>query len=182
MKKKEIKKKLEQEKKRMREFETSSLSSNVRNGLIISVCVIAFVFLMFTFTKIKTGEWNFFTKENFITYAAEIQTEKITCGSILNRKDEEYFVLAYDMKADNASLYTSLTEAYNNATKKISLYKVDLGNSRNQICQGDTLSITNDVKNLKLTNPTLLKVKNGKIVATINNYDEIKIELHKYVD
>ena len=137
---------------------------------------------MFVFTKIKTGEWNLFTKENNIFYTAEAQTEKILCGSILNRSDEEYYVLAYQMQEDNASLYQSIIEKYNSSSRKISLYQLDLSNSRNNICLSDNLSITNDVSTLKLVVPTLLKVKNGQIVSTITNYDQIKNELYTYVD
>ena len=113
---------------------------------------------MFVFTKIKTGEWNLFTKENNIFYTAEAQTEKILCGSILNRSDEEYYVLAYQMQEDNASLYQSIIEKYNSSSRKISLYQLDLSNSRNNICLSDNLSITNDVSTLKLVVPNTLAV------------------------
>lgn len=182
MKKKEVHKRLKKEKQAMREFSSNDLNKNVKNGIIITICVLGFVFLMFTFTKIKTGEWNFFTRENNIVYTAEIQTEKILCGSILNRNQEEYFVLAYNMADDNASLYQSIIEKYNNATSKISLYQVDLSNSRNNICLGETLNIVNDVTTLKLVNPTLLKIQNGKIISSYSDYTQIKNVLNSYVD
>ena len=159
-----------------------NIAINIKNVIIITCCVLAFIGLMFVFTKIKTGEWNLFTKENNIFYTAEAQTEKILCGSILNRSDEEYYVLAYQMQEDNASLYQSIIEKYNSSSRKISLYQLDLSNSRNNICLSDNLSITNDVSTLKLVVPTLLKVKNGQIVSTITNYDQIKNELYTYVD
>ena len=182
MKKKEMKKQLEKEKRGMREYQLNSDEKNIKNVIIITCCVVAFIGLMFVFTKIKTGEWNLFTKENNIFYTAEAQTEKILCGSILNRSDEEYYVLAYQMQEDNASLYQSIIEKYNSSSRKISLYQLDLSNSRNNICLSDNLSITNDVSTLKLVVPTLLKVKNGQIVSTITNYDQIKNELYTYVD
>ena len=182
MKKKEMKKQLEKEKRGMREYQLNNDEKNIKNVIIITCCVVAFIGLMFVFTKIKTGEWNLFTKENNIFYTAETQTEKILCGSILNRSDEEYYVLAYQMQEDNASLYQSIIEKYNSSSRKISLYQLDLSNSRNNICLSDNLSITNDVSTLKLVVPTLLKVKNGQIVSTITNYDQIKSELYTYVD
>ena len=104
MKKKEMKKQLEKEKRGMREYQLNNTDKNIKNVIIITCCVVAFIGLMFVFTKIKTGEWNLFTKENNIFYTAEAQTEKILCGSILNRSDEENYVLAYQMQEDNASL------------------------------------------------------------------------------
>ncbi len=182
MKKKEMQKKLKKEKVSMREYEMNSTNKNVKNGVIIACSVIAFIGLMFVFTKIKTGEWNLFTKENNINYTAEVQTEKITCGSILNRSDEEYLVVAYEMDEDSASLYQSIIEKYNNSSKKIPLYQLDLSNSRNNMCLADDLVVTNDVTTLKLVVPTLLKIKNNKVVSSLTNYDSIKNELYTYVD
>lgn len=181
MKKKEMKKRLEKEKRSMREFD-SNANINMKTILVLTVSVVGFVLLMFAFTKIKTGEWKLFTKQNDVVYKAEIQTTKILCGSILNRKEEEYYVLAYQMEEDNAVLYNSILEKYNSSRTKLPLYTVDLSNSRNNICLSDTLNITNDARTLKLTIPTLLKVSNKQVVSHNTNYDNIKNELFSYVD
>ncbi len=182
MKKKEYQRRLAKEKQDMKDYRESNAGMNVKTFIIIAGCVIGFVLLMFVFTKIKTGEWNLFTKENDITYRAEIQDVKILCGSVLNRSDSEYFVLAYEMNEDSASMYETIIEKYNGASSKIKLYKLDLGNSRNNICRGDTLNITNDITNLKLTIPTLIKVRNGQIVENYTDYNTIKNILFSYVD
>ena len=182
MKKKEYKKRLEKEKREMREFRESDSSASLKSGLIIASCVIGFVLLMFAFTKIKTGEWNFFTRKNDIVYKAEIQSTKILCGSVLNRSDSEYFVLAYELKEDTVSLYDSILEKYNSSKTKLPLYKLDLSNSRNNICKSDTINISNNASELKLTVPTLIKVKNGQITESYTSYDQIKQVLNSYVD
>ena len=181
MKKKEYQKRLAKEKKDMKDYRESNAGMNMKTFLIIALCVVGFVVLMFVFTKIKTGEWNLFTKENSVTYSAEVQDVKILCGSILNRTDPEYYVLAYEMKDDSASMYETIVEKYN-SSNNIKLYKLDLGNSRNNICKSDTLNITNDINNLKLTIPTLIKVKDGKIIENYTNYDSIKNILFSDVD
>lgn len=181
MKKKEYKKKLEKEKRELREFRESDLNGNLKTGIIITICVIGFVLLMFAFTKIKTGEWNIFTKENDITYKAEIQSTKILCGSILNRSDSEYFVIAYKLKEDSASLYESFLEKYNQGTNILPLYKLDLSNSRNGICTSDTVNISNNISELKFSEPTLIKVKDGKIIESYTTYEKIKDILLGYV-
>ncbi len=182
MKKKEYQKRLEKEKRDMKNYKESNAGINTKTFFIISISVVGFILLMFVFTKIKTGEWNLFTKENSVTYSAEVQDVKILCGSILNRMDPEYFVLAYEMKEDSASLYETIVERYSNLGRGGKLYKLDLGNSRNSICKGDNLNITNDLTNLKLIVPTLLKVKDGKIVENYTGYDSIKNILFSYVD
>lgn len=181
MKKKEYQKILKKEKREKKEYQESNAGINVKTFTIITVGVILFVFLMFAFTKIKTGEWNLFTKENSVNYSAEIQDVKILCGSVLNRKDNEYYVLAYDMNSDNSVLYESIISRYNSSIKAIKLYKLDLSNSRNNICKGD-LSITNDVTTLKLSAPTLIKVKNNLVVENYTDYNSIKNILLSYVD
>ena len=182
MKKKEYQKRLEKEKKDMKMYKESNAGMNPKTFLIIAVGVIGFFLLMFVFTKIKTGEWNLFTKDNPITYSAEVQDVKILCGSVLNRSDSEYFVLAYKMSEDSASLYETIIERYNGVSNKLKLYKLDLGNSRNNICFGDSLNITNDTSTLKLVMPTLIKVKSGKIIENYTNYDAIKKLLLSYVN
>lgn len=174
MKKKEYQKRLAKEKQDMRDYKESNAGINMKTFLIITACVVGFVLLMFVFTKIKTGEWNLFTKENSVTYSAEIQDVKILCGSVLNRTESEYYVLAYEMKKDSASLYETIVEQYNSSKDKIKVYKLDLGNSRNNICKSDTLNLTNDVTNLKLTIPSLIKIRNGQIVENYQDYDTIK--------
>lgn len=180
MKKKEYKKRLEKEKQQMKLLNDKSLDSNIKTGIIIAVSVIVFVFIMFAFTKIKTGEWNLFVKKNDITYRAEIQSTKILCGSILNRDDSEYFVLAYKMQEDSASLYETILERFNLSTNVIPLYKLDLSNSRNGICVADKVNISNNINDLKLKEPTLIKIKDGKITETYTEYEKIKNLLLNY--
>ena len=182
MKKKEYQKRLQKEKENLREYNKKNEGINIKTFIYITIGVVGFVFLMFAFTKIKTGEWNLFTKSNGIKYSAEVQSTKILCGSILNREEEEYYVLAFPMMEDEAVLYESVTERYKNSSKALPLYKVDFSNSRNNICKGESLAITNDVTTLKLVVPTLAKIKNGKIIETYTNYDSIKDVLFSYLD
>ena len=181
MKKKEYQKRLAKEKRDLKEYNELGAGINYKSFVVISISVIGFVFLMFAFTKIKTGEWNLFTKENSIKYTATIQDVKILCGSVLNRDEEEYFVLAYKLNEDDTSLYETILERYNSASNKLKLYKLDLGNSRNNICMGE-LNITNDIENLKLTVPTLIKVTNGNITENYTNYEAIKDKLLSYLN
>ena len=182
MKKKEYQKRIQKEKEDLKAFKNKNEGLNVRAFIYITLGVVGFVFLMFAFTKIRTGEWNLFTRKNSFKYEAEVQSTKILCGSILNREDSEYYVLAFPMKEDNAVLYESVVERYKSSSKAIPLYKVDFSNSRNNICKGDSLVITNDVTTLKLVNPTLAKVKDGNIVETHTDYDSIKNILFSYSD
>lgn len=181
MKKKEYKKRLEKEKRQLKEMRESDLNASIKTGIIITISVIGFILLVFVFTKIKTGEWNFFTKENDITYKAEIQTNKVLCGQILNRENSEYYVLGYEIKEDNVVLYESILERYNSSVDKLPLYKLDLSNSRNNICKDDKINISNNIEELKLSVPTLIKIKDGKIVESYITYEKLKEVLLSYI-
>lgn len=184
MKKKEYNKKRRKEKEDLKKLQLDgNNSSMVKNIIFITLGVVAFIFLMYAFTKIKMGEWNLFTKKNDKFYSAEIQNTKILCGSIFTRKASEYYVLAYNMSADDASIYVSSISRYEGVqSTKLPLYTLDLSNSRNNICLGDNLNIVNDATALKLTSPTLLKITNGMIDTSFTTKDTIKNELLRYVD
>ena len=182
MKKKEYKKRMEKEKQAMRDFQENDTTKNIKNGIIITAVVLVFLLLMFVFTKVKTGEWNLFTRKNNINYAAEAQTTKILCGQVLNRSEDEYFVLAYEMDEDTSSLYDSIIQRYNEVTDKLSLHTLDLSNSRNGSCKADKINVSNNIKELKLSVPSLIRVKGSKVVASYTDYDAIKNTLYSYVD
>lgn len=182
MKKKEYKKKLEKEKISMREFESNNINGNVKKIIYITLGVLLFLFIMFAFTKIKTGEWNFFTSKNQKFYTASMQTTKILCGSILNRDDSEYFVLAYNFKDEDAVIYDSILTKYQSSQKIIPYYTLDLSNDRNNICLSNKLNISNNINELKLTSPVLIKVKDKKVASYYTNISDIKTELYTYVD
>ena len=181
MNKKEYKKKLEKEKRELREFREMDTTTSVKTGLIIAVCVVGFILLIFAFTKIKTGEWDLFTRKNETVYQAEIQSTKILCGSILNRADSEYYVLSFEMGEDEASLYGSLISRVSSTSTK-PIYTLDLSNSRNNICMGESLNIVSNPAELKLVAPTLLKIKDGQIIGSYTTYETIKNEILSNVD
>ena len=66
--------------------------------------------------------------------------------------------------------------------KNLPLYKVDLSNSRNNICVGENVNISNNISELKIKEPTLLKIKDGKIIESYTEYETIKTNLLSYVD
>ena len=174
MKKKEYQKRIEKEKRDMKKYNERNASMKPKTAIIILVSVVAFVFLMLVFTKVKTGEWNLFSKKNSTNYTAEIQSEKILCGGVLDRLDSEYFVLAYEMKEDSATLYNSIIERYNETSPSVPIYKLDLSNSRNGICKSENAVISNNIEELKFVMPTLIKVSNKQIVNSYTNSDDIK--------
>ena len=50
---------------------------------------------------------------------------------------------------------------------------MDLESGFNKTCVGDKLVIDNDISKLKLTSPTLLLIKNGKIEKSYSTKEDI---------
>lgn len=101
---------------------------------------------------------------------AVIQYNKILVGEILNRSEDEYYVL---VEQENDS-YVELYKQYlDNASKKI-YYTVDLTEVFNQSSVGEeTLVEGNEVDNYKFANTTLIKFTNGSLNGVFKNQDEI---------
>ena len=80
--------------------------------------------------------------------------------------------------AENASDYTSLVSTFTNNESNPTLYTVDLSRKFNSAyIKTDEESVNKNptkATDLKLTNPTLIKIKDKKVIDYIEGYDQIK--------
>lgn len=167
------KKQMIKEQKRIKkeQKETQYLFNNesdvYKNLIRITIGVIVFIGLVFCFTNIAKGNWNLFNKENIAKES--IDEKMVMVGTMFNKSEEEYLVLAYDMDDINENDYYSfLTDNYND-TKK--LYYLDLSSGFNQKFIGDKNIMSSDLTKFKISGPTLMVVKGDKIVKS---YDDEK--------
>ena len=93
--------------------------------------------------------------------------------------EDEYLVLAYDFEKEKDTFYPVIKNKYNMFAM---VYELDLHSGFNKSCVGDKTNISSDLKNLVLAEPTLLKVKDGKITESYKNKEEIKKYFSKYDD
>ena len=108
----------------------------------------------------------------------EVQYKSIMLGTLLNRSDNEYYVLAFDSLDKSNSYILSTASAYLSNTKNLPLYTADLSLEFNKAFISDKSSYTIDsVEDLKLSGTTLIKVKNQKIVKFITDLSLINEEL-----
>ncbi len=129
----------------------------------------------------------YFFTNNFVSKEAkekeevtetEINPTKIIVGSILNRDEEEYYVLAYKSEEANGSLYNAYLETYKNKEDSLSIYEVDLDNYLNSSYYAEEANTNvENIKDIKLSSPTLLKIKSHKIVKAVYSNEDIKKEL-----
>ena len=98
---------------------------------------------------------------------------KITLNSILNKDEEEYYVLAimeskYDIggysKINYTEVYNNYIKQYKNKENSSKFYYVDLDDALNKSYIGEEYNIGEDLTDLKVNDEVLFKIRNGKIV------------------
>lgn len=149
----------------------------------ISIGVIIVLLLVYLATALATGEIKLGNKKKEETKEATIQYEEIIAGSILNRQQDEYYVLAFSFTDTQARYYLSLKDSYKQNTDALPVYIVDLDKGFNNV-----LSPKDDeqykekpenIKELKVKGPTILKVKNGKVTSRVEGEEKFTEELEK---
>ena len=100
-----------------------------------------------------------------------LDSSKITLSQLLNREEEEYYVLAtksslYEssyVNTDYIEFYNNYISEYKQNEDALTFYYVDLDNALNKKYFGEELNITDDVSELKINDEVLFKIKNKKI-------------------
>lgn len=133
--------------------------------IIIIICGVLLVFYFIT-NLVQNKKSN----DNISDNVAVIQYNKILVGEILNRKDNNYYVLV-EKENDN---YVDLYKQYLTSNEDVKFYTVDLSDVFNQNhIGGETIVEGNDVAQYKFSNTTLLKVENGVLTNIYKTKDEI---------
>lgn len=169
MKKKEILKEQKKLKEQKREVETLFKSDkDVYNVFKIALGVILFIGLVFVGMNVINGNWNLFNKDN--KKATEIDSRMVIAGTMFNKEDKEYLVLAYNMKDEKDTIYYAASSNYQGDKK---LYYLDLSSGFNEKFIGDKAVISNDLNKLKFSGATLLVIKGDKITKSYTKEADI---------
>ena len=136
--------------------------------LKITIGVILFIGITFAFINISNGNWNLFNKKN--RNITEIDSKMLIVGTMFNKEDEEYLVLAYDMSTMDADIYNYLSKNYYDSPN---LYLIDLSSGFNQDFIAENTNISNDLDSLKFGGPTLLLINKDKITASYTTEEQI---------
>ena len=113
-----------------------------------------------------------------ITYASgNIATDKVIVGTMLSRGGE-YYVLCYDTSKNDANIYVTYGENYKNK-KALDLYYLDLSSEFNRKYYVDEESNkeAKKIDELKISDGTLIRIKDGKIVEYIEGIQDISSKL-----
>lgn len=116
------------------------------------------------------------------TTTGEINYDKATIGTLLNRPYDEYYAMIYSSNSTEESYYNSIKNNYSSKDDGLKIYYIDLDNELNK----KYYNVNNDNKSnpsaksideINLGDITLIKVKNGEIVSYIEDIEQIKTEL-----
>ena len=178
MNKKQIKKEQERLKRERNEVYMDFNDKNdIKKVIYVSLGVILFIALVFVAINIFNGTWNLFTRAN--SPISDQGENRVICGTMFGKSDDEYLVIAYDFEEDENSFYPILKDKYNMFAQ---IYELDLHSGFNKTCVGEKTNITSDLKTLKLAEPTLLKIKGDEVIESYTTKEEIKNYFSKYDD
>lgn len=138
--------------------------------IIIMGSLVLFFILLYIITGLFiTKELKWFDKEE--DKVIEIEN-KILAADSLRQNGSNYYVYYYDTTEEKEEVsheMNSLPET---------VYRVDLNDEFNSNFIGEPSGIVEDINNLKVSNPTVIKVRGKKIVEFYSGVEEIKEGLH----
>lgn len=146
--KKKVKKNIEKRKENKKnEYPEKNKILNFAKTIFI---VIAFIIAAIFISLVAEGKYTFKDKDTTIKY------DEIIAGQTFTRSEDTYYVIFYEF--DNSDITSTL----NNLSSKNKIYKVNLKSAMNK----DIISETgnkdvNKAEDLKVVNPTLIKIEKG---------------------
>lgn len=174
MTKKDNKKKV----KKINRGYTNNDSDNTVQNLIKIVVILAVAFVLFyLITYFVTKHNKTYSWENN-NESSVIQYDKILFGTLFTQNTNEYYVLAFPYSDDNKDIYDTFIRMYKEKDKALNFYTIDLDSDFNKQYISDTSNLnTNNMKELKVKDITLFKIKDSKISEYIEGNDQIVEEL-----
>lgn len=147
----------------------------------IAVIVVIVLVLVYLATALATGEIKLNNNSKTETEEATIQYEEIIAGTILNRQEDEYYVLLFNFTDNNASYYLSLRNSYLENDDALPMYMVDLDKGFNNAINANEEETYKEkptkISDLKVKGPTILKVKKGKVTSRIETSEKVTDKL-----
>ncbi|MDD6223465.1 MAG: hypothetical protein PUB18_00495 [bacterium] len=162
-------------KKRKVNINTTTTNNEINTMIKIFIGVIVVFGATYLIAALITGDIQLGAKETKEDTVAEIQYEEILAGESLNRSDEEYYVLYFNFTENIASSYLTLKDIYATKEEPLPFYIVDLEKGFNQRFVSEEIADTKNmtIETLKVKKPTIIKVKNKKIVEYKSGGEEV---------
>jgi len=149
---------------------------SLKSRIIVVVCVLAFIGLFYLLAiHITNKNANIDPNENSNVNESSDYSE-ILLGSTFNRSESEYLVVYYDKSNEeiNSSLGSKVMD-YTAKDDNLTIYTVDMGNMYNKSYNTteDTNKAPNNVDELRINGPTLIKISKGNVVEYIEGLEAV---------
>lgn len=144
-------------------------TSDLEISKILKISIVVFVVLLLTYllAGIITGEIKF-GKDKEEETVTEIQYEEILGGQALQMSSDDYYVLYFNFTANIASSYLTFKDTYTSKDDSLAFYIIDLEKGFNQKYvreeNEEFVEYPSNVSDIKVVNPTILKVSGNKVV------------------
>ena len=145
------------------------LSPRAFIGILIML-VFFFIVLYILTGLFITKELKWFNNNSNDDNVVEIEN-KILAVDSLRQMEEEYYVYFYDTTEEDSEVQNVLYSLLE------TVYRVDLHDDFNSNFVGEPSGIVENINDLKVSNPTVIKVTSEKITGFYNGAEEIKIAL-----
>lgn len=150
--------------------QVSGDTAEISKAIKITIGVLIFFLVVYLLTGILTGDIKLKKDKEKTT---TIQYTEILAEMTFKQKESEYYVLYYDFDNEND---TTLLEAIDSTlSEKLTTYKVDLSKKFNSSYVSDSVNKKATTSSeLKIKNPTLIKIKDKSINKIVTGLDEIE--------
>ena len=154
-----------------RQYKNSNETSEVKKVLKIAIGVLLFFCAVYLIAGLLTGEIKLKKDKK---QEVSIQYSEILAESTFKQTESEYYVLYYDFESNESVLIDAINS---DLSSDNTVYKVDLSKGFNKKFIAESNKIKNNPKNineLKVEDPTLIKIKNKKVVSFQKGIKKIK--------
>ncbi|MCI8588730.1 MAG: hypothetical protein HFG40_03670 [Bacilli bacterium] len=148
--------------------------------ILIGLC--AFLIVFYFLALLMTGEIKLGGKGNQDEKKVEIQYDEIIAGETFTKEEEEYYVFYFNFTEKLSSTYFLYRDSYVEKEEHLPMYLVDLekGFNKGHVTkdQEEREDHPENIEALKVTSPTIIKIKDKKVVERVEGKDEV-VELLK---
>lgn len=144
----------------------------MKTFITIIVTLIVFFIILYILTGIFiTKDIKWFEKKDTTDTTENTISNKILGVDSLRQAEEEYYVYYYDTTNENSDINSIV----NSLSEKV--YRVDLHDDFNSNLIGEPSGEVSDISQLKVSDPTIIKVVSSTITEFYNGIEQIKATL-----
>ena len=144
----------------------------MKTFITIIVTLIVFCIILYILTGIFiTKDIKWFEKKDTTDTTENTISNKILGVDSLRQAEEEYYVYYYDTTNENSDINSIV----NSLSEKV--YRVDLHDDFNSNLIGEPSGVVSDISQLKVSDPTIIKVVSSTITEFYNGVEQIEATL-----